>query len=129
MLQLKISLQMDKPTLVFGASPNPNRFSNTCVKTLVSAGIPVHALGLREGSIDGITVFTGFQELAKIHTVTLYLGIENQKPWYDYILKLTPERVIFNPGTENPEFQEMLIKSGIEIIEDCTIMMVQGDRF
>lgn len=120
---------MKKPTLVLGASLKTGRFSNTCVKTLVSANIPVYALGLREGSIEGIPVFIGFQELAKIHTVTLYLGSENQKPWYDYILKLNPERVIFNPGTQNPEFQEMLIKTGFEVIEDCTIMMVQGDRF
>ena len=120
---------MIKTTLVLGVSLKTGRFSNTCVKALASAKIPFHAIGLREGSIEGISVFSGFRELNNIHTVTLYLGVENQKPWYEYILKLKPERVIFNPGTENPEFAETLKSEGIEPIEDCTIMMVQGDRF
>ncbi len=120
---------MEKPTLVLGASLKPGRFSNTCVKTLVSAHIPVQAIGLREGTIDNTPVYSGFRELHNIHTVTLYLGAENQKPWYAYILKLKPKRVIFNPGAENPEFAEALENAGIETIEDCTIMMVQGDRF
>jgi predicted CoA-binding protein len=120
---------MDKTTLVLGASLKPGRFSNTCVKTLISANIPVLALGLRDGLIDNTPVFSGFPELHNIHTVTLYLGEENQKPWYDYILKLNPLRVILNPGTENPEFEKALKSAGIETIEDCTIMMVQEDRF
>ncbi|MFZ4549518.1 MAG: CoA-binding protein [Bacteroidales bacterium] len=120
---------MDKPTLVLGASLKPDRFSYRCVKTLVSANVPVYAIGLREGSIDRTPVYTGFRELHNIHTVTLYLGSENQIPWNDYIRKLKPVRVIFNPGTENPEFEETLKAEGVETIEDCTIMMVQGDRF
>lgn len=120
---------MTKSTLVIGASLKDSRYSNICVKTLVSGQFPVTAIGLREGSIDKTPVQAGFPELHTIHTVTLYLGPENQKPWYDYIMQLNPERVIFNPGTENQEFQDMLTDAGIEVTEDCTIMMVQGGRF
>ena len=120
---------MNKSTLVIGASLNENRYSNICVKTLVSGHFPVTAIGLREGSIDEIPVVTGNPELKNIHTVSLYLGPENQKSWYDYILKLNPERVIFNPGTENDEFRDLLSSSGIETVEDCTIVMVQSGRF
>jgi hypothetical protein len=74
-------------------------------------------------------VQTGFPELDNIHTVTLYLGPENQHPFYSYILQLKPERVIFIPGTENPELQDLLLQAGIGITEDCTIMMVEGGRF
>ena len=115
---------MIKPTLVIGASLKESRYSNICVKTLVSGRFPVTAIGLREGFIDNIPVQTGFPEFNDIHTVTLYLGPENQKSWYDYILKLNPKRVVFNPGTENEEFEDLLTKAGIEVIESCTIVMV-----
>lgn len=120
---------MTKSTLVIGASLKESRYSNQCVKTLVSAHLPVTAAGLREGKIDGIPVQSGFPELHDIHTITLYLGPQNQESWYDYILKLNPKRVVFNPGTENPEFEDMLAENGIEVVEDCTIMMVQGGRY
>jgi len=120
---------MNKSTLVIGASLNETRYSNTCVKTLVSGSIPVTALGLREGEINTIPVTTGMPELNGIHTVTLYLGPENQKPWYEYIMNLNPKRVIFNPGTENDEFRDLLSSAGIETIEDCTIMMVEYGRY
>jgi len=120
---------MTKSTLVIGASLKESRYSNICVKTLVSGQFPVTALGIREGMIDQVSVQTGFPELTNIHTVTLYMGPDNQKSWYQYILDLNPERVVFNPGTENPEFENLLTSAGIEVTEDCTIMMVQGGRF
>jgi predicted CoA-binding protein len=120
---------MIKSTLVLGASLRETRYSNICVKALASSHFPVTAIGLREGLIEEIPVQTGLPELHNIHTVTLYLGPENQKFWYDYILKLYPARVVFNPGTENQEFENMLKNAGIEVIEDCTIMMIQRRRY
>ena len=120
---------MIKSTLVIGASLKESRYSNICVKTLASGHFPVTAIGLREGLIDGIQVQAGFPELHDIHTVTLYLGSENQKSWYNYILKLNPERVVFNPGAENQEFENMLSDAGIEVVEGCTIMMVKGGTY
>jgi predicted CoA-binding protein len=120
---------MTKSTLVIGASLKESRYSNMCVKTLVSGQFPVTAIGLREGTIDEIPVLAGFPELDNIHTVSLYLGPDNQKTWYDYILKLNPERVVFNPGTENLEFQDILTEAGIEVIEGCTIVMVNSGTY
>lgn len=120
---------MNKPTLVIGASLNENRYSNICVKSLVSAQVPVTAVGLREGLIDETPVLTGTPELSNIHTVTLYLGPQNQSPWYQYVLDLKPERVIFNPGTENSEFDNLLTSAGIETIEACTIVMLRAGSF
>lgn len=120
---------MTKSTLVIGASLKETRHSNICVKTLVSGHFPVKAVGLREGHIDLVPVQTGMPELSDIHTVTLYLGADNQKTWYDYILRLNPERVVFNPGTENSEFEKLLAAAGIVVTKDCTIMMVQDNRY
>lgn len=120
---------MQKLTLVLGASLKEQRYSNICIRTLNSSRLPVQAIGLREGKIGNTMINTGKPELEDVHTVTLYLGPQNQKDWYDYLLELKPERVIFNPGTENDELQEILHEAGIEVIEDCTIMMVQGGRY
>jgi len=120
---------MSKSTLVIGASLKESRYSNMCVRTLVSGKFPVTAIGLREGFIDDIRVHAGYPEFQDIHTVTLYLGADNQKSWYNYILKLNPERVVFNPGAENDEFVDMLSKAGIEVIEGCTIVMVKSGIF
>ena len=121
--------QMIKSTLVIGASLNENRYSNICVKTLVSGHFPVTAIGLHEGLIDETPVLSGFPKIESVHTVTLYVGPQNQKPWYNYITVLNPKRVVFNPGTENGEFQNLLTGIGIKVIEDCTIMMVNEDRY
>ncbi|MEI6060783.1 MAG: CoA-binding protein [Bacteroidota bacterium] len=120
---------MPKTTLVIGASLKETRYSNICVKTLTSAHYPVTALGLRPGYIDEVQVLNGYPELDGIHTITLYMSAQNQAPWYEYIQELGPSRVIFNPGTENAEFENVLCKQGIEVVQDCTIMMVQSGRY
>jgi hypothetical protein len=59
-----------------------------------------------------------------VHTVTLYLGPQNQPDWEDYIVDLNPKRVVFNPGTENPGFANRLKSNGIEALEACTLVML-----
>ena len=50
-----------------------------------------------------------------VDTVTLYLNPKAQVEYYDYILSLKPRRVIFNPGTENPELFKILEENKIVI--------------
>ena len=59
-----------------------------------------------------------------IDTVTLYVGPDNQPYWIDYIIALNPKRIIFNPGTENPEFQTLAESLGIEVSEACTLVLL-----
>ena len=66
----------------------------------------------------------GQPEIADIHTVTLYVGPANQPQYYDYILRINPQRVIFNPGTENTEFMTILQDKGIETEEACTLVLL-----
>jgi hypothetical protein len=49
--------------------------------------------------------------------------------YYDYILGLNPRRIIFNPGTENPELEELARKQGIETLEACTLVLLSIGRF
>ncbi len=120
---------MENRTLVIGASPNPDRFSNRAIHALVSRYFPVEAIGLREGVVNGVTIQKPFPVLKDIHTVTLYVGPRNQPFYYDYILQLAPERVIFNPGTENPELEHLLEEKGIGIVFDCTLIMLSSGTY
>lgn len=118
-----------KHTLVLGASLNPSRYSNICINELVENKFPVSAVGLRQGNVAGIEIQTGQPEIEGIHTITLYLGPQNQPQYYDYILKLMPRRLIFNPGTWNPELADFAGNAGILVESKCTLMMISGGYF
>jgi predicted CoA-binding protein len=111
-------------TLIIGASTNPERTAFRAVNELIKHGHDVVAIGLKEGEVGGVKIQTGMPELKGIDTITLYIGAAHQPAYYDYILKLKPRRVIFNPGTENPEFEAMIRKAGIEMEEACTLVML-----
>lgn len=113
-----------KKTLVIGASPNPLRFSHKMVKSLLRHGYEAVPLGIREGEITGVRIHTGKPKLKNIHTVSLYIAPHRQKDYYDYIISLQPERIIFNPGTHNREFIELAQKNDIEAITDCALIMI-----
>jgi predicted CoA-binding protein len=121
---------MEKITLVLGASPNPERYSNKAVRSLKKKNIPVIGIGKRESYIDDLKIIKGMPgNLGPIHTVALYLNAANQTEYYSYIISLNPKRVIFNPGTENSKFAEMLIKEGIEIENGCMLVMLACGQF
>lgn len=116
-------------TMVFMASPFPDRYSYKAVKMLLKYGHPVVPLGIRDGSIEGIPIIKGLPQIDDIHTVTLYLSPINQTQYIDYILGLKPKRIIFNPDTEHEEFLKRAELLGIEAVEYCTLMMLTGGFF
>ena len=120
---------MNKKTLVLGASTNPERFAYMAVRKLKYNNVPVVAVGLREGEISGVRIEKPFSKFEAIHTVTLYIGPKNLPAYYDYILGLHPKRVIFNPGTESPEFAAMLEAEGIEVVYACTLIMISNNQY
>jgi predicted CoA-binding protein len=120
---------MKNKTLVIGASENPDRYANKAANRLVQHGHAVELLGLRSGTVRGNPIRTGQPELNDIDTVTLYVSPKNQTGFYDYIKKLKPRRVIFNPGTENPAFEKDLQQQGIEPIEACTLVMLAVGQY
>ena len=113
-----------KTTVVIGASENPERYSNRVIRMLHHQNIPFVAIGLKEGKIDGVKIQSGFPKVENVDTVTLYVGPAHQPQYYNYIIGLKPERVIFNPGTENPEFEKKVKEAGIEVLEACTLTML-----
>lgn len=120
---------MKKKTLVFGASTNPSRYSYLAINRLVNNGHDVVAFGLKEGKVAGIDIDVELQDYDKIDTVTLYMNPQRQKEFYDYILSLNPKRVIFNPGTENPEFFKLIKENNIEYEAACTLILLSINQY
>lgn len=118
-----------KKTLVLGASPNPSRYSNIAVHRLHSYGHEVVPVGVKNGEIDGIEIIKGQPSSENIDTITLYLNPQRQEQYYDYILGLEPKRIIFNPGTENPELMRLAAEKGIENKIACTLVMLTVGEF
>ena len=119
----------NKKTLVIGASTNPARYSYLAVHSLRRNGHDVVALAKKEGCLLYISIQTNFPENKDIHTVTMYVGPNRQDEYYQQIIDLKPERVIFNPGTENPLFKELLKENEIEAVEACTLVMLNTGQF
>lgn len=116
-------------TLVIGASLNPERYSNKAIVKLVQHQHQVFAVGLKSGIVQGVTISTTPIEIEDLHTVTLYLNPLRQREFYDYIISLAPKRVIFNPGTENPELMQLLSKSGIAFEQSCTLVLLATSQY
>lgn len=118
-----------KRTVVLGASPNPSRYAYFAVRSLTNFGHEAIPVGVKKGSIEGIEIINGKPPLEEVDTVTLYLNPERQKEYYDYILSLKPRRIIFNPGTENPELAKLAEANGITVEIACTLVMLTVGTF
>lgn len=120
---------MSKKTLVIGASLKPIRYSNMAIQKLVNYKHETVAIGLREGEIKEVKIDTNLKSYKNIDTVTLYLNPNRQEEYYDYIIGLNPKRVIFNPGTENPEFYKLLKNNSIEVEIACTLVLLSTNQY
>jgi uncharacterized protein len=118
-----------KKTLVLGASENPNRYSNKAILKLRHENHEVVAIGSKDGKVGDVLIEHDKKAFEGIDTVTLYLNEENQKPYYEYLLNLKPKRIIFNPGTENFELEQIAKVAGIQTQEACTLVLLATGQY
>lgn len=119
----------EKKTLIIGASTNPSRYSYLAAERLSQHGHPFQLVGRDNGEVFGESIKPDMKDVAGIDTVTLYINPTIQQQYYDQILELKPKRIIFNPGTENREFEKLAEDNGIEAIEACTLVMLGSGQY
>jgi uncharacterized protein len=121
----------EKKTVILGASPNPSRYAYTAAKMLYDQGVPFVPVGINEGIVFGEKILDLRDEpdIDRVHTITLYIGERNQDEWIDYMLSLSPKRLIFNPGTENPVLAKRAKDAGIEVLPACTLVLLSSRQF
>jgi predicted CoA-binding protein len=120
---------MSKKTLVIGASENTSRYSAQAISMLQEYNHDVIAIGRRNGEVHTIQIGSELEKFEDVDTVTMYINPNLQTQYIDYILSLKPNRVIFNPGTENPEFSKILRENGIEVSIACTLVMLRTGQY
>ncbi len=120
----------NKKTVVLGASPKPERFSNKALRMLRSYGHDVIPVNPGHSVIEGLPVV---RNLADIHepvdTVTVYLSPNTGEQMAEAVAALKPKRVILNPGAESDTLEAVLESTGIEVLRDCTLVMLETKRF
>lgn len=115
-------------TLVVGASTNPDRYAYKAIRALRRQNIPVKAFGLREGQVDDIVIHTSLPT-DQPDTITLYIGPDRLAPLIPQLIALKPRRIIFNPGTENPDFIHQARAAGIETELACTLVLLASNQY
>jgi predicted CoA-binding protein len=120
-----------KKTVIIGATPNPSRYAFLAAQMLQEYGQEFVPVGIKHGKVFGkeILDLRLQPDIENVDTITLYINPQHQKEWYEYFLSLKPKRVIFNPGTENPEFEKSLEEKNIQALEACTLVMLRSGQF
>jgi predicted CoA-binding protein len=96
---------------------------------LSEKGHAVYPYGIKKGMIQSLPIVQDWPSAGSISSLTLYLGPTAQEAYYDQIIALKPQRIIFNPGTENPTLVQLANAAGIETIEACTLVMLTTGQY
>ncbi|GHB23612.1 CoA-binding protein [Mongoliitalea lutea] len=120
-----------KKTVIIGATPNPSRYAYVVAEMLHERKIPFVPVGIKSGTVFGEEILNLREKpsITDVHTVTLYVGPDNQKEWYDYIISLKPQRIVFNPGTENPELMNLAKAAGVDVWPACNLVLLSTGQF
>ena len=110
----------NKKTLVLGATVKSEKAAYKAIEMLVAKGHSVLALGQNTGEVAGVK---------NIDTISLYLNPTRQRDYYNYIVDAKPKRVLFNPGTENPEFYQLLDLNNIKYEAACTLVLLTLNKY
>lgn len=120
---------MQAYTLVVGASANPERYAYKAIQMLRAHQHTVKAYGLREAWVDDVHIQTALPEGTSPDTITLYVGPDRQQTLIAPLLALKPRRIIFNPGTENPDFIRQAKQNGVKTEIACTLVLLSTGQY
>jgi len=122
---------MGKKTVVVGATPNQSRYAFLAANMLREYDHNIVPIGIKQGEVAGEEILDIRKKpaISDVDTITLYIGPRHQPEWYEYLLGLKPKRIIFNPGTENDEFEKLAESQGIEAMQACTLVLLRSHQF
>ena len=117
--------------VIIGATTNESRYAYMAAEMLDNYDYEFVPVGIKKGIIFSreILDIRSRPAIYNVDTITMYIGPRNQPEHYEYLFSLNPARIIFNPGTENPEFISMADQRGIITQEACTLVMLRLGNF
>ena len=119
----------NKKTLIIGATTKPDRAAFKAIGLLVAKGHSVLAVGQNAGEVAGVKINTKAIPVKNIDTISLYINPSRQRDYYNYIVEAQPKRVLFNPGTENPELYQLLELNNIKYEAACTLVLLTLNKY
>lgn len=118
---------------VLGASSDKTRYSYKAIEMLKEYGHRPIPINPRESEILGFKVVPDLGQLyqsgEKVDTLTMYVNPSISSKYESQILLLSPKRVIFNPGAENPDLEKVLEQNGIGVENACTLVLLRTHQF
>ncbi len=115
---------------VIGASDKEDRYAYKAIKLLKEQGHKIFPVHQRVKTVQGLSVYPTLADVGEpLHTVTLYVGADVSTRIKDVIIQKQPQRVIFNPGAENPELEKLARENGIQVLRACTIILLKTNQF
>ncbi len=121
---------MPELVTIIGASEKKNRYAHKAMMALLEHRHDVRLVNPYKKSIDGHKCFSSITDIKeKINTVTLYVNPQRFKNHIEEVIQVKPERVIMNPGTEDPDMQKTLEKAGIKVECACTLVLLSTGQF
>jgi predicted CoA-binding protein len=121
---------MKETVAVLGASDNPERYAHKAFQMLKEYGHRPIPVSPKLKSLEGERAYSTLSEIDfPVHTLTMYVGPALSSKLTEEILRLKPGRVIFNPGSENPELEKKLKEKGIPVEEACTLVLLRTNQF
>ncbi|ALM50456.1 CoA-binding protein [Flavobacterium psychrophilum] len=118
-----------RKTLILGATTDSTRYSYLAAVRLSNSGHTIINVGLKTGNVAGVDIEIPGEIYTDIDTITVYIGPSKQQPLYDYIIKTNPQRIIFNPGTENEELKKLAKAHGITTEYACTLVLLSLGQY
>ena len=116
--------------VVLGASPKPDRYAYRAMRMLQEFGHRAVPVNPAFTDVLGEPCFASISDVGEpIDTVTLYLGKSRSDPLVENILAANPRRIIMNPGAENADLAAKAQARQVEVVEGCTLVMLQTRQF
>lgn len=115
---------------ILGASDRPDRYAYKAFKMLQEYGHHPLPVSPNVAEVEGVKSVKSVKELTTpVDTLTMYVGAKISNQLTEELLALKPKRVIFNPGSENPELADKLAQAGSEVLEACTLVLLRTEQF
>ena len=120
-----------KRTAIVGATMNSTRYAYLAAAMLAEKGHEIVPLGIKKGEVQGLEILdiTTFPKIDDVDTITIYINARRQTLFYEYLIGLNPNRIIFNPGTENPVFEKIIRTAGIKTERACTLVLLSTGMY
>lgn len=120
--------------IVLGASNDTSKYAYKAVDLLIKHKhhpIPVHPTepNLVLGKKVYQTLADVLNDNLKIDTITMYVNPRISEGMAEDIIKIKPQRVIFNPGSENLELAKKLNAAGIKTENACTLVLLHTGQY